>query len=359
LSKDETGKTVELPLIEPETKEGQAYNQMRKADLFIENAELSFGSAFNQAWKYGTQEQKNRLRTLSENYREDLSKINGQMWAPLKRKEILDHALKDLEIITKEQAPEIYQNVTDFAVEKASETFGNLAARSYEELNQDKAPTLAIEHVLFGMGLSKADQLKEVIEKSRDNFVDFLMQKKGFSESDARNLASKKIGATWDTGHINIMKKYGFDDKDIIEETKKITPLVKHVHITDNFGYADTHLAPGMGNVPIKEILEQLEKNGRYDEMRKIVEAGGFVQHFKKSPFPLSLAAFGSPIYGMKSGMGWNQTQGVEGSYFGGYGTVSPQTHHSYFGAGFTTMPVELGGQMPGGNSRFGGTPMA
>ena len=41
------------------------------ADLFIENAELSFGSAFNQAWKYGTPEQKNKLRTLSENYRKD------------------------------------------------------------------------------------------------------------------------------------------------------------------------------------------------------------------------------------------------------------------------------------------------
>lgn len=37
----------------------------------------------------------------------------------------------------------------------------------------------------------------------------------------------------------------------------------------------------------------------------------------------------------------------VRGSYFGRYG------------AGFTTMPVELGGQMPGGQSRFGGAPMA
>jgi len=29
------------------------------------------------------------------------------------------------------------------------------------------------------------------------------------------------------------------------------------------------------------------------------------------------------------------------------------------YGSGFTTMPVELGGQMPGSQSRFGGTPMS
>ena len=70
------------------------------------------------------------------------------------------------------------------------------------------------------------------------------------------------------------------------------------------------------------------------------------------------MAAFGSPIYGAKMAPTWNQAMNVQGSYSSGYGTLNPQTHHSYFGAGFTTMPVELGGQMPGGESRFGGTPM-
>ena len=93
--------------------------------------------------------------------------------------------------------------------------------------------------------------------------------------------------------------------------------------------------------------------------MRKIVESGAFVQHFKKSPHPFSLSAFDSPIYGMKAGPQWNQARDISGSYFGGYGTINPSQHHSMYGAGFTTMPVELGGQMPGGNSRFGGTPMA
>ena len=156
-----------------------------------------------------------------------------------------------------------------------------------------------------------------------------------------------------------MLRKTGFNEKDLIEETKKIAPLVKHVHLTDNFGYSDSHLAPGMGNVPIKKILKELEKTGRLDEMRKIVEAGGFVQHFKQSPHSWTLQAMGSPIYGMKEGPSWNHSVVPSGGYFGGYGTLNPQQHHSIYGAGFTTMPVELGGQMQGGQSRFDGAPMA
>jgi len=62
----------------------------------------------------------------------------------------------------------------------------------------------------------------------------------------------------------------------------------------------------------------------------------------------------------MKQGPTWNQAQGIQGSYFGGYGMTNPEQHHSLYGAGFTAMPVELGGMMPGGaGSRFGGAPMA
>ena len=63
-----------------------------------------------------------------------------------------------------------------------------------------------------------------------------------------------------------------------------------------------------------------MEKGGKLGEMRKIVEAGGFVQHFQKSPHPWTMSAFGSPIYGMKQGGYWNQTTEMSpgGGYFGG-----------------------------------------
>jgi hypothetical protein len=47
------------------------------------------------------------------------------------------------------------------------------------------------------------------------------------------------------------------------------------------------------------------------------------------------------------------------GGYFSGYGDSNPSVHHSVYGSGFTTLPRELGGNIPGTQSRFSGTPNA
>ncbi len=349
-------------------------NEMTKAEVLLENNNLSFRSLFNTAYKYGTDEQRGKLKNLADDWKKDSSKQSSN---PFKQQidssNIQDEYFMKFKDITSRQliekngklmsdkrfgAPKVYQEVNEFAVDKAANTFGNLAMRSYDELGGSNAPVLAIEPFHPGAALSSTDDMIKLVGKSRDNFAKQLVDNKGFNKGQAKKIAEEKIGVTWDIGHINMIKKYGFTDKDIVEQTKKIAPMVKHVHLTDNFGYADTHLAPGMGNTPVKKIMEQLEKNGEFDKMRKITEAGAFVQHFKQSPHPLTMAAFGSPIYGMKQGAYWNQAMGMQGAYSGGYGNLNPQTHHQYFGAGFTTMPVELGGNMPGGESRFGGTPM-
>ena len=345
-----------------------SYNHVRNAGLFLDNAELSFKGAFHQAYKYGTPEQKEALKKLSDDYSKDMKNSSGKVeidgrvatsiYGPIERQRLLGEYLNQLRTITDRNTPEVFQETEQFAMDKAAKTFGNLAMKSYEKYDKS-APIIAVENMFQGFAFSKAEDLKKLVEKSRENFIEQLVEKKGMKERDAKALAEKHLGVTWDVGHLNILKKKGFTDKDIIEETKKINPLVKHIHLTDNFGYADTHLAPGMGNVPIKKILEELEKNGRFDEMRKITEAGNFVQHFKTVPHSMTMAAFGSPIYGMKSAPYWNQTMNMQGSYFGGYGTINPSQHHSIYGAGFTTMPVDLGGQMADTNSRFGGTPMA
>lgn len=371
---DEKGHVVrELPGFDASGGQMASYNQMRKAGLFLENAELAFKGAFHNAYKYGTSKQKEKLKELSEDYKEKMKMATEilpmgnekgliNIWGPVKRQRLLNKYIEDLRRITDRElggeVPEVYQESTKFAMDKASETFGNLAMKSYKEFG-DSAPVIAIENMFQGFAFSRAEDLKPLIEKSREKFVEQLVEEKGMSKKEAEKIAEKHLGVTWDVGHLNLLKKKGFTDEEILAQTKKIAPMVKHVHLTDNFGFADSHLPPGMGNVPIKGILEELEKTGRLGEMRKIVEAGAFVQHFKKSPHPWTMGALGSPIYGMKNAPYWNQVMDVSGSYFGGYGTVNPQTHHTYFGAGFTTMPVELGGQMPGGTSRFGGTPMA
>ena len=383
---DKTGSPIITENVLPEiTSETQvaSHNQMRKAGLFLDNAELSFKGTFGQAYKYGSDKQRKVLEKLANNYTKDLDVVGDMVWNPIERQRLLDTAIGNLQEITADRAlikngkvvrdskgdvmrdkdwgtPGVWELTENFAMEKAAKTFGNLAARSHDKFGE-KAPVLAIENMFQGMAFSRAEDMRDLVKMSRENFVKHLVDD-GMSENKAEKLAEDKLGVTWDVGHLNVMRKKGFTEKDVIEQTKIMTKdksMVKHVHLTDNFGYADTHLAPGMGNVPIKGILEELEKTGRFDEMRKIVEAPGFIQHFKVAPHSMTLAAFGSGIYGMKYGPTWDQAINIQGAYFGGYGNLNPQTHHSYFGAGFTTMPVELGGQMPGGQSRFGGAPMA
>lgn len=351
----------------------QYYSRMKDAQSFLQNTHLKFNSAFELAYKYGNDEQKKELKGLAEKYKEEVKKSEGTILHPIADKSAMDAAIGKLNEITfgKEindpynpdgekvrAVPQLIIPLEDFAREKAAETFGSLAFNAYNKWG-DKAPVVAVENMFAGeWAHSTGEGMKKLIDESRKKFVDNAT-KKGMDKDEAKKAAEKLIGMTWDVGHLNMMKKHGFTDKDVIEETKKVAPYVKHIHLTDNFGYADSHLAPGMGNVPIKQILEELEKKGKIAEMSKIVEAGGFVKHFQKSPHSWTLAAMGSPIYGAMQGPYWNQVTGMAaggGGYFGTPLAYMPEKHFSIYGSGFSSLPAEVGGQLPGTASRFSGT---
>jgi len=360
-------------------KENPSFEQsLNSAATLISSNHQTLNSLFNKTYKYGSKKQKKELIELAKNWEKDSrAQKKALKEAGIKAKnpydiQIMANNLQEkyadrLKAITsgigivdgvqvKDEdygAPKIHVNASDFAMDEAAKTFGNLAIKSYDQY-KEKAPTIVVENIFEGLGFSTAEDMRKLLDKSRAGFEKFLIDEKGKSEKEAARIAEKQLGVTWDMGHINMSKGKGFDDKYVEEQTAKIAEYVKHVHVTDNFGFEDSHLIPGMGNVPIKKVLEQLEKAGKIDEMKMIVEAGGINQAFKKLPHQMSLgsfnAGFGSPP---------GQSGGMMGDYFGGYGTVNPEQHHTMYGAGFTTMPVELGGQMAGGQSRFGGTPMA
>jgi hypothetical protein len=159
-----------------------------------------------------------------------------------------------------------------------------------------------------------------------------------------------------------MLRRYGYDSEDILKETKKVAKLVKHVHLSDNFGFEHTELPMGMGNVPIKEIMQNLGKEGF--KGKKVVEALSWWQHFSpggKTNHALvpTMRAFGSPVYGMEMGPYWNQVSGTMGGYLGFPMSYLPEKHFSMYGTGFSSLPEELGGQIPGTQSRFSGTPNA
>jgi len=320
-------------LLEPTQR--AAYSRLVAADQFLNDTPQSLSTLFNKAYKFGTDEGKAKLRKASEQFEEDLKK-GGYLIGKA-------NAMESLLITLKEMEPQAYQPVEDFAIDKSATTFANVAFKAFDKL-KDKAPNINVENFLPGTAFSHGKELDKLIVAARDKFVKQAVAK-GYSESTAKEKAEELIGVTLDVGHLNMVKKHGFKDKDILKEVEEIAKHVKHVHLTDNFGYSDSHLPPGMGNVPMKDILAKLEQEGF--EGSKIVEAGGFVQHFGVSPVPYALEAFGSQMYGADSPY-WNQTVGLQQNYPGGFGQMLPQSNYNLRGAGFSQLPLELGGTRAG-----------
>ena len=134
------------------------------------------------------------------------------------------------------------------------------------------------------------------------------------SEDLAKTKAQQHITATFDTGHLNMWRKYWHGDpkkpleendkefdKWAVQKVKEMSRagVIGHVHLDDNYGYHDDHLAPGEGNTPIKEMIKVLKEEGYKGEL--IVEPGadyttdvtGFHSVMK------TWRHFGSPMYGM------------------------------------------------------------
>ena len=267
------------------------------------------------------------------------------------------HSRDVLEITSQMPAPKTWLPVEEFSEVKSAETLSESAMYGYEKYGE-KAPILAVENVYPGMQASRAKELRLTIEKAQDEFVDKLKKQKGLSEEKARAVAEKLIGATWDVGHINQLRKYGYSEEDILKETKDIAKLVKHVHLTDNFGFDDSHLPPGLGNVPMKEMLEILEKQGKF-KGKSIVEAGAFVAAFKESPYPYTLEYFNKSLYTEDTKPYWKDVWDREGGYTGGFGEIMPQKYFDMYGPpGFGQLPPELGGSAKKQADRFSGTPM-
>jgi len=362
-------------------KRAPALKSMQSGEVFLDNSEAAFRTLYNKAYKYSDKQTREYLeKEIAQPWREKLIELQkkGEIYGRLdpiqaqlqgadithKKSELINQTINKLKAIGHKietrsgevfetSPPQLFKPIEDFVSDHTTETFANVALHAYEKYGNN-APILSVENLFPGMAFSRSEQLKGLVEDTRKKFVEGAV-KKGRSRSEAESVAKKLIGATWDVGHINILRKGGYTKEDIVKETADIAPYVKHTHLTDNFGYADSHLPPGMGNVPTKEILEELEKAGV--KGKKIIEAGGFVQHFKVPPTQAVLEALGSPISTMMAAPYWNQARTTYGNYFSGYGPIFPEQSFSMYGAGFSGMPSELGGQMPGKQSRFGGTP--
>jgi len=158
----------------------------------------------------------------------------------------------------------------------------------------------------------------------------------GHKEAEAKRLAEQSLKVTFDTGHLNMWRKYWKGDpnktpeqndksfdKWMVNTVDKLASekMIGHLHLVDNYGYQDEHLAPGEGNTPIKEILKVMKKHNFKGDI--IVEPGadyttdssGFSSVMK------TWKHLGSPVYGVGGGSGGGSQQKTWG-----------QVHYQHFG---------------------------
>jgi len=217
------------------------------------------------------------------------------------------------------------ESAETYAFKEACESYAQAALTAMmhtdklaKEGKLKKSLSIAMENLFPETYGSHPDELKELVSGSRDKFAELLKQR-GMSQQEAQNKAHEHITATLDTGHINMWRKYwqGDPKKTMSENDEEYNKwmlskigdltrsgIIGHVHLDDNYGYQDDHLAPGEGNAPIREMVKTLKANGYKGEL--IIEPGadyttdvsGFHSVMK------TWRNFGTPVYGTGSGGG-------------------------------------------------------
>jgi len=324
------------------------------AQVYLQNTDQSLNALYNEAYKVANAKTRGLLDAASVEYKKKLGEPGLDI---SKKSAAMQQIINQVRNITMSAPPEIFKPIEEFATEKGSETLAAVALHAYKKFG-DKAPIVSIENPPYGTAISTGSEIKELVEVTREKFAKKAVET-GMSKSEAKKAAELMIGVTWDTSHINMMRKQGFGEEKIIEESQKIAPYLKHIHMNDNLGFTHTDLPPGMGIVPFEDIMADLEKGN--PNAKKIFEGGNWFQHFKTSPHGSVLQAMNSPIYSLSTGPSWTANYGTMGNYASGYGQFLPDVNFQTYGSGFSlaSLPEELGGQMPGRQSRMSGTPMS
>ncbi len=217
-------------------------------------------------------------------------------------------------------------SMESYAVGKTADTLARAAEFAMARSKHLKEPLfVAPENIFPEQYGAHPQELKQVVLESRKRFVE-LMKGKGMSESQAAQLASKHIRATFDIGHAHTWKKYyqgnpkkSYEENEAdfkkwtIDQVKDLNKagVIGHVHVSDNFGYEDEHVTPGGGTAPIREFLDEMKKAG----IKNIIVEPGHQDYLAMYG---GWREFGGAIYGAEMAAqpkrSWSD---IEFSYFG------------------------------------------
>lgn len=250
--------------------------------------------------------QKQRLTQEKNHYLESISQIRSQ---GAKLKDQLENSTSLEKYALKKTAAGL-ADLGMYAIEQQKKW----ESERHEKLKNDLF--IAPENVFPEQYGGHPEELTQIIKEGRKALTQKLVAYKQMSEEQAEKEAEKRIKATFDIAHANLWKKYFTGSEEqywdwYMKQLKKLqdSNVLGHIHVTDNFGYGDEHVAPGQGSLPVAKIIDKLKKS----KVDFVVEPGwkgdiAITESFKE---------FSSPIYGLSRPDTSDPWKVIENSYFG------------------------------------------
>jgi hypothetical protein len=221
---------------------------------------------------------------------EDLSKEKDFNYDSLykefqKELENVSNEIKDKKLVE-------LKSLEERALEKTSDSIAEFATKVAKDPILRENTFIAIENFFpedfFGGKIKKGEKeewaMKALLEEAREKFKE-KAKKEGIAKNDeeANKLANELIGMTLDMGHFNLWRSRGKfkDEEEFLDMAKdfvkSVAPFVKHFHLTDNPGTADTHQEIGTGNVPNELAFDILRETWDKEDFQPTmtIEWGG------------------------------------------------------------------------------------
>lgn len=247
---------------------------------------------------------------------------------------------KNKELIQTQDNLDKTETIYDYGKREAAEAIADEAVKAYrieKERNLKNPLFMAVENWDPNLYGSHPKELRELIYESRDKMKERLKVEQKMSDSQAAKVAEEHIKATFDIGHANFWRKYfkrvegetGEQHETrfkswLMDNVRELTKdgIIGHVHLSDNFGWHDEHLTPGLGNAPIEEFVKEVSQ-GKDWKGKMIIEPGGQPEGLAHTAMTGTWRQLNTPIYRIDaSPTSWTE---IENSYFA---NVGPATSH-------------------------------
>jgi len=143
---------------------------IEQSHIYLKDAYQDLQTLFNQAYDVARKnDNKNNLKRLDA-FRGEIKGTLGNIEDPSKLREFGDEILKGVHVLNSIEPPENLKPLRDFAIDKSSDTFANVAYNSYKKFG-DTSPIISIENPPVGMGLTRAEDLRNIVEESYDKLL--------------------------------------------------------------------------------------------------------------------------------------------------------------------------------------------